>query len=502
MLAPSGASGSVQGVRRPLRALVLVPRGARPGDPGARRTPLPRASRASCARTASRRRAPGVTIVDLSDGQVIYRHHAWKPLAPASNEKLFTTVAALATLRPDFRFETTVVGVGARAGATWHGDLYLVGSGDPTFSSDDIDDARQAAARSAASATSPGASAATRRSSTACASAPVADVVLRHRVAAALGAHARPRTRRRTATCRRPRAHRRARAAQGADRSRASRSAGVVGDRQGAVGAPELGRVQSEPLWKIVRSMDRHSDNFTAEMVTKAVGALAGGSGTTARGMPSPATVAAADARRRRQAPAPRRRLGPLARESRHRERARAAARRAPRPTRRSRTPLRQALSVAGVNGTLARPPARLRGRVLGKSGHARRRLVALGLRDDAAAVAASRSSILMNVPRAERLGRPRGPGRDRHAARASPRATLLNLGSRPASSSALERLVVEHRDAERLGLRELRARARAGHDVARPLRDRVGDLAAARDDLGGRLVARGRRERARDHEA
>ena len=32
-----------------------------------------------------------------------------------------------------------MVGAGSRAGPTWNGDLYLVGSGDPTFSSYDVD---------------------------------------------------------------------------------------------------------------------------------------------------------------------------------------------------------------------------------------------------------------------------------------------------------------------------------------------------------------------------
>ncbi len=71
----------------------------------------------------------GVTIVDLTDGQVAYRYHAWKQLAPASNEKLITTVAALSTLRPGFRYETTLSGSGVRAGATYRGDIYLVGAG-------------------------------------------------------------------------------------------------------------------------------------------------------------------------------------------------------------------------------------------------------------------------------------------------------------------------------------------------------------------------------------
>src|SRR5207253_5426473 len=81
----------------------------------------------------------GVAVADLATGELIYQRNGTHPLLPASTEKLFTTVGALSALRADFRFATTVVGVGTRAGRTWKGDLYLVGSGDPTFSSYDID---------------------------------------------------------------------------------------------------------------------------------------------------------------------------------------------------------------------------------------------------------------------------------------------------------------------------------------------------------------------------
>ena len=59
----------------------------------------------------------GVAVADLATGEVIYRRNGWRPLLPASTEKLFTTVGALTTLRPDFRFATTVVGAGTRVGS-------------------------------------------------------------------------------------------------------------------------------------------------------------------------------------------------------------------------------------------------------------------------------------------------------------------------------------------------------------------------------------------------
>ena len=133
-------------------------------------------------------------------------------------------------------------------------------------------------------------------------------------------------------------------------------------------GALVLGRVQSDPLWRIVRFMDRHSDNFTAEMVAKAIGAYAGGSGTTERGMHVAGEVAApmlgVDAS-----------LVHLADGSglSHANRttasalARLLAAGAANPA--IAKPLAGALSVAGANGTLAHRLPALRGRVLGKSG-------------------------------------------------------------------------------------------------------------------------------------
>ena len=72
----------------------------------------------------------GVAVADIATGEVVYQHNGARPLVPASTEKLFTTVGALTALRPDFRFATTVVGVGTRIGRAWKGDLYLVGSGE------------------------------------------------------------------------------------------------------------------------------------------------------------------------------------------------------------------------------------------------------------------------------------------------------------------------------------------------------------------------------------
>ncbi|MGY1914786.1 D-alanyl-D-alanine carboxypeptidase/D-alanyl-D-alanine endopeptidase [Blastococcus sp. SYSU DS0973] len=73
---------------------------------------------------------PGTTaqVVDVATGQVLYDQDAAAPLTPASTVKLLTTAAALITLDPAERFETTVVSGAAP------GEVVLVGGGDPTLS--------------------------------------------------------------------------------------------------------------------------------------------------------------------------------------------------------------------------------------------------------------------------------------------------------------------------------------------------------------------------------
>jgi serine-type D-Ala-D-Ala carboxypeptidase/endopeptidase (penicillin-binding protein 4) len=90
--------------------------------------------------------APGIgpsntaaIAVDLENGEVVFRKNASRSLLPASAEKLAVSFAALRVLGPDFRFETQVVGTGARFGRTWRGNLVLVGHGDPTLAIPDLD---------------------------------------------------------------------------------------------------------------------------------------------------------------------------------------------------------------------------------------------------------------------------------------------------------------------------------------------------------------------------
>lgn len=80
----------------------------------------------------------GAIAVDLRTSRLIFQHNPDLALAPASAEKLPVAFAALQQLGLGFRFHTKVLGEGVLIGDEWRGDLYLVGSGDPTLALPDI----------------------------------------------------------------------------------------------------------------------------------------------------------------------------------------------------------------------------------------------------------------------------------------------------------------------------------------------------------------------------
>jgi D-alanyl-D-alanine carboxypeptidase/D-alanyl-D-alanine-endopeptidase (penicillin-binding protein 4) len=76
----------------------------------------------------------GALVYDLTAKQTLFAVRPDVGRPPASVEKLYTTVALLSELGPNARLKTTVVGDGHLGpGGVWHGNLYLVGGGDPTF---------------------------------------------------------------------------------------------------------------------------------------------------------------------------------------------------------------------------------------------------------------------------------------------------------------------------------------------------------------------------------
>ncbi len=83
----------------------------------------------------------GAMVVDLATGAPVWSTESDAPFNLASNAKLLTATAALATLGPGFRWRTTVLADAAAfdpATGVITGDLYLRGSGDPTLTERDL----------------------------------------------------------------------------------------------------------------------------------------------------------------------------------------------------------------------------------------------------------------------------------------------------------------------------------------------------------------------------
>jgi D-alanyl-D-alanine carboxypeptidase len=70
--------------------------------------------------------------------RIVYTHLGTEPRVLASNEKLLTSMAALDLLGPSFRYQTTADVDRRLRGGVLHGNLWLVGSGDPTLTTSDL----------------------------------------------------------------------------------------------------------------------------------------------------------------------------------------------------------------------------------------------------------------------------------------------------------------------------------------------------------------------------
>jgi D-alanyl-D-alanine carboxypeptidase/D-alanyl-D-alanine-endopeptidase (penicillin-binding protein 4) len=83
-------------------------------------------------------RQTGATVFDLSKHAYVYRKNSALPLKPASNEKLPVAVTALSILGPGYTIPTELRRQGNRTGTVWHGKLILKGYGDPALSGSQI----------------------------------------------------------------------------------------------------------------------------------------------------------------------------------------------------------------------------------------------------------------------------------------------------------------------------------------------------------------------------
>jgi serine-type D-Ala-D-Ala carboxypeptidase/endopeptidase (penicillin-binding protein 4) len=258
-----------------LLAIMLVP--AAPGGSTSLTQQLAAALHSAKVKSAQ----TGAVVYDLQTGRVVYALHAELPLHPASNEKLATTYAALAGLGPSFRIETDVLGDGTQNGTTWRGDIVLKGYGDPTLSAAELWSLAHQVARDG----------------------------IRHVKGRVIGDESWFDTRRVGLGWKRkfylhespalsalivdrgwdgraetqPALY----AAQLFRRYLVDVGVSVRGPAQTGVardGATALGSVVSPPVASLVRFMDMWSDNFTAEMLLKQVGAVQRGAGTASAG--------------------------------------------------------------------------------------------------------------------------------------------------------------------------------------------------------------------------
>ena len=223
----------------------------------------------------------GAVAIDLLTGKTLFTRNPDLPLAPASNEKLPVTYAALVELGSTYRFRTEVLGTGHQDGATWQGNVVLKGYGDPTLTSLGLDRlatqlAREGITRIAGRVlgdeswfdslrTAPGWKPTYFLNESSPLSALVVDRgVYDHHLALQPAV-----------------------AAAGRFRQLLRRhgiSSGPVGLGRASPDAFSLAEVTSTPLRAVLKAMDLESDNFIAEMLLKDLGAEAGGAGSSPAG--------------------------------------------------------------------------------------------------------------------------------------------------------------------------------------------------------------------------
>jgi D-alanyl-D-alanine carboxypeptidase/D-alanyl-D-alanine-endopeptidase (penicillin-binding protein 4) len=79
----------------------------------------------------------GIAIVDASARPLFVRRER-RPYTPASTFKVLAAISALQTFGPNYRFVTDIRTLDAPVDGTIRGDVWLVGSGDPTLTADDL----------------------------------------------------------------------------------------------------------------------------------------------------------------------------------------------------------------------------------------------------------------------------------------------------------------------------------------------------------------------------
>ncbi len=85
--------------------------------------------------TSIRNGSWGMMVVSLTHGDTLFSINADVPHLPASTEKVLTSVLALNSLGPQYRYHTDVLHTGTLRDGVLDGDLILRGDGDPSMSS-------------------------------------------------------------------------------------------------------------------------------------------------------------------------------------------------------------------------------------------------------------------------------------------------------------------------------------------------------------------------------
>ena len=80
-----------------------------------------------------------LSAIYIDDGSPIIDYQSEQSLAPASGLKLFTSSEALDILGEDFTCDTKLFYDGIFKSGTLNGNIYIVGGGDPTLGSDQVD---------------------------------------------------------------------------------------------------------------------------------------------------------------------------------------------------------------------------------------------------------------------------------------------------------------------------------------------------------------------------
>jgi serine-type D-Ala-D-Ala carboxypeptidase/endopeptidase (penicillin-binding protein 4) len=81
----------------------------------------------------------GISVYDLTENKLLYRHNPQLLFRPASNQKILTTAAASLFLGDDYNFSTSVYHSGEIKDSILHGNIFFKGGFDPAFTIKNLD---------------------------------------------------------------------------------------------------------------------------------------------------------------------------------------------------------------------------------------------------------------------------------------------------------------------------------------------------------------------------